>query len=76
MVGGGVERGNGYHVGAGEKVPVAPDPKWRSKDGDPLTNADGEVRVMVGVWLEWLLCRCLDASPGCVCVASEPIVDL
>ncbi len=75
-MGGGVERGDGYHVGAGEKVPVAPDPKRRSKDGNPLTNADGEVCVMVGIRLEGLLCRCLDASPGCVCVEGEPIVDL
>ena len=75
-MGGGVERGNGYHVGTGEKVPVAPDPERRSKDGDPLTNADGEVGVVVGIWMKWLLCRCLDAGPRCVGVEGKPVVDL
>ena len=76
LVGVGVKRGDGYHVGAGEEVPVPPNPERRSQDGDPLTNADGEVCVMVGIWLEWLLCRCLDAGPRCVCVEGKPSVDL
>ena len=75
-MGGGVERGDGYHISAGQKVPVTPNPKRRSKDGNPLTNADGEVSVVVGVWMEWLLCRCLDAGPGCVGVEGKPAVNL
>ncbi len=75
-MGGGVERGNGHHVGTGEKVPVTPDPERRSKDGNPLTNADGEVGVVVGVGMEWLLCRCLDAGPRRVGVKGKPVVDL
>ena len=75
-MGGGVERGNGHHVSTGEKVPVAPDPEGRGQDGEPLTNADGEVSVLIGVWMEWLLCRCLDAGPGRVSVEGKPVVNL
>ena len=75
-MGGGVERGDGYHIGAGEKVPVAPNPKRRSKDGNPLTSVEGEVSVVVGIGSEWLLCCCLDTSKGRASIGVDPVVDL
>ena len=71
-----MECGHGYHVVSSEWVPVPPDPEGWGEDGDPLTNINGEVSIVVRVGTKWLLCCRLDAAPGCVRVEGDPAADL